>query len=239
MVGALCAAGEAVKMKLDRIISLATLGTSVVALLLVLKKPQPVAPVIPSASVAANAQSFSEKLEKFEQAQAQGQPGAEVRLTGPEVTAAIAQAAGVLPQAAGSMERGNEALPTASGSSAPTKPSTTTNDGAGGLLSGDLGPGTPNVKDYQVNFEGDQVVGQFLTQVAGKDVWVTVKGHLGSKDGYATFDPTEFKVGDLNVPVSLVNDQLQKKLLEQRDRLKLPDSVSNLKVENSEVVMSK
>ena len=96
-----------------------------------------------------------------------------------------------------------------------------------------------NVKDYQVNFEGDQVVGQFLTQVAGKDVWVTVKGHLGSKDGYATFDPTEFKVGDLNVPVSLVNDQLQKKLLEQRDRLKLPDSVSNLKVENSEVVMSK
>ena len=65
-----------------------------------------------------------------------------------------------------------------------------------------------------------------------------MKGHLGSKDGYATFDPTEFKVGDLNVPVSLVNDQLQKRLGEQRDRLKLPDSVSGLKVENGEVVLS-
>jgi hypothetical protein len=226
-------------MKLDRIISIATLGTSVVALLLVLKKPQPVAPVMPPAAVAANAQSFSEKLEKFEQAQPQGQSGAEMRLSGQEVTAAIAQAAGILPQAAGSMERGSEALPLTPASSANAKPSGAPNDGAGGLLSGDIGQGEPNVKDYQVNFEGDQVVGQFLTQVAGKDVWVTVKGHLGSKDGYATFDPTEFKVGDLNVPVSLVNDQLQKKLLEQRDRLKLPDSVRDLKVENSEVVVSK
>ena len=71
--------------------------------------------------------------------------------------------------------------------------------------------GQPTVKDYQVNFEGDEVKGQFLTQVAGKDVWVTLKGHLGSRDGYATFDPTEFKVGDLNVPVSLVNDALTEK----------------------------
>jgi len=49
--------------------------------------------------------------------------------------------------------------------------------------------------------------------------------------------PTEFKVGDLNVPVSLVNPALQKKLAEQRDRLKLPDGVGKLKVENSELVM--
>ena len=80
--------------------------------------------------------------------------------------------------------------------------------------------------------------GQFLTHIAGKDVWVTLSGHLGSKDGYATFDPTEFKVGDLNVPVSLVNDALQKKLGEQRDRLKLPDNVGGMKVENGELVMT-
>ena len=94
------------------------------------------------------------------------------------------------------------------------------------------------MKDYQVNFEGDEVKGQFLTQVAGKDVWVTLKGHLGSRDGYATFDPTEFKVGDLNVPVSLVNDALQKRLMEQRDRLKLPENVGGIKVENGEVVLT-
>jgi len=223
-------------MKIDRIISIATLTTSVVALVLVLKRPQPVAPALPAKAVAANAQSFNDKVDQFQQAQAQGQPGAEVRFNGQEITAAIAQAAGAIPSAGI-----NEASGASGGNAAGAAKTSSTSAAstAGGLLSGDLGPGEPNVKDYQVNFEGDQVVGQFLTQVAGKDVWVTVKGHLGSKDGYATFDPTEFKVGDLSVPVSLVNDQLQKKLLEQRDRLKLPDSVSNLKVENGEVVLSK
>jgi hypothetical protein len=105
-------------------------------------------------------------------------------------------------------------------------------------LSAEFGSGQPDIKDYHVNFEGDLVKGQFLTQIAGKDVWVTLEGHLGSKDGYATFEPTEFKVGELSVPVSLVNGPLQKRLREQRDRLKLPDSVGGIKVENGEVVLS-
>jgi len=96
----------------------------------------------------------------------------------------------------------------------------------------------PNILDQQVSFDGDQVHGQFLTTIAGKNVWITVSGHLGSKDGYATFDPTEFKVGDLNIPVSLVNDALQKRLAEQRGQLKLPDNVGGLKVENGELVLT-
>ena len=100
-----------------------------------------------------------------------------------------------------------------------------------------IGSAAPTIKDQQVSFDGDLVHGQFLTEVAGKDVWITVSGHIGNKDGYATFDPTEFKVGDLNVPVSLVNPALQKKLSEERDRLKLPDNVGGVKVENGELVM--
>jgi hypothetical protein len=88
-----------------------------------------------------------------------------------------------------------------------------------------------------INMEGDVVRGQFLTEIGGKKVYVTVAGHLGAKNGYATFEPTEFKIGDLNVPVSLVNDTLQKKMLEQRDRLKLPDFVSDVKVENGELIV--
>jgi hypothetical protein len=94
----------------------------------------------------------------------------------------------------------------------------------------------PNIKDYQVSMEGDLVRGQFLTQIAGKDVYVTLAGHLGAKDGYATFDATEVKVGDLSVPASLVSGVLQKKLAEQHDQLKLPDNVRDLKVENGELV---
>ena len=208
------------KIKFDRLISIATLTTSVVALILVLKKPTPVATPLPSPAVAANAQSFEQKMQQLDEARAQGQSGAEVRLNAQEVAAAIAQASGMMSPATGSV--GSQST-----SSDSTNP-----------LSGDLGPGEANVKDYQVNFEGDVAKGQFLTHIAGKDVWVTLEGHLGSKDGYATFDPTKIKIGDLEIPVSLVNDQLQKRLAEQRDRLKLPDSIGGIKVENGEVVLT-
>ncbi len=219
------------KIKLDRIISIATLMASCVAIVLVLKKPAPVAQPQTPAAIAANAQSFGQKMEQFEQAAqqpasassvnyqtapAQNQPSipssaqrkAEVHLNSDEVGAALAQAVGAAGAGAGELSPDSN-----------------------------LGGGEPNIKDQRVNFEGDTVHGQFLTEIAGKDVWVTVSGHLSSKDGYATFEPTEFKVGDLNVPVSLVNPALQKKLSEQRDRMKLPENVGGLKVQNGELVM--
>jgi hypothetical protein len=196
-----------------RIISAATLLSSLIAIFLVLKKPQPVAHPQPVAAAAASAQSFQDKLQQLDRAKQPGEAPAEIHLSSDEVSAAIAQAAGAIPSVAGS-------------SSEPASPDVVST------------AGQPEVKDYQVNFSGDVVRGQFLTQVAGKDVWVTLAGHLSSDDGYATFAPTEFKVGDLNVPVSLVNDALQKKLIEQRDRLKLPDNVGGIKVENGELVMT-
>jgi hypothetical protein len=206
-------------MKVDRIISIATLLTSVVALVLVLKKPAPVALPLPAAAAAEKAQSFQEKMQQLDQPKDPSQPPAEVRVSADEVSAAIAQAAGAIPAVAAGQSSSEPSSGTPSVDSA-------------------IAAGAPEVKDYQVNFDGDVAHGQFLTQVGGKDVWVTLSGHLGSKDGYATFDPTEFKVGDLNVPVSLVNEALQKKLLEQRDRLKLPDNVGGIKVEDGQLVMT-
>jgi hypothetical protein len=210
------------KFKLDRVISIATLLASLVAIVLVLKKPAPVAAPQAPASIAANAQSFDQKMTELEQAAQQSQirggsqssaaggyqiPKTEVHINSNEIGAVLAQSLGT----------------------------------AGGItnLSPDssIGGGAPAIKDQRVSFEGDVVHGQFLTEIAGKDVWVTVSGRLGEKDGYATFEPTEFKVGDLNVPVSLVNPALQKKLAEQRDRLKLPEFVGDVKVQNGELVM--
>jgi hypothetical protein len=221
------------KFKLDRIISIATLIASLVAIILVLKKPVPVAPHQTPAAIAANAQSFDQKLEQLQQASQRATretlqapqpqsaepavaptappaapPKSEVRLSSDEVGAALAQALGAT-----------------AGSTANLSPDS------------NIGSEAPTLKDQQVSFDGDVVHGQFLTEIAGKDVWVTVSGHLASKDGYATFDPTEFKVGDFDVPISLVNPALQKKLAEQRDRLKLPDYVGGVKVENGELVM--
>ncbi len=216
------------KFKIDRIISIATLVASLVAIVLVLKKPAPVAHSQAPAAIAEHAQSFDQKMAQFEQATQQpagsvssetsqqmaspastpvaASPKAEVHINSDEISAVIAQSLG--------------------------------NAGAAGLTpDSSLGGAAPTIKDQQVSFDGDLVHGQFLTEIAGKDVWVTISGHIGDKDGYATFDPTEFKVGDLNVPVSLVNPALQKKLGEQRDRLKLPDNVGGVKVEHGELVM--
>lgn len=231
------------KLKVDRIISIATLIASLAAIVLVLKKPTPVAHPQTPAAIAANAQSFGQKMEQFDRetdtsskpalndnsqtvndsisAQSTAQNNASGLPSNPTPAAAQSKAevhlnsdeiSAVLAQAAGA-------------TSGELTPNT------------NLGSGEPNIKDQQVSFEGDTVHGQFLTEIAGKDVWVTVSGHLSSKDGYATFEPTEFKVGDLEVPVSLVNPALQKKMLEQRDRMKLPDKVGGLKVENGELVL--
>lgn len=108
-----------------------------------------------------------------------------------------------------------------------------------GVPTADLGQ-VPN-QAPQVSFEGDQVRGIFPTQIYGKDVYVTVAGKLGSQNGYATFDPTEFKLGDLTVPVSFVNGALQKKLADpaNHEKLKLPDFVADVRVINSQLVVTR
>jgi hypothetical protein len=189
----------------------------VFTLVLVLRRPAPVAvPATP-----ADAQSLQQKLNRLEQPKPSGEGESDVRMNAGEVNAALAQAAGLLPAAAPT-----SAAAPANGPSTPAAPS--------GPM--EFPGAVPNIKDYQVSMDGDVVRGQFLTQIAGKDVYLTLAGHLGSKDGYATFDATEVKIGDLSVPASLVNEVLQKKLAEQRDQLKLPANVKDIRVENGELV---
>jgi hypothetical protein len=248
-------ARDFMKIKIDRIISIATLTASLVAIFLVLKKPAPVAHPQNPAAIAANAQSFDEKLEKLELASVQHGTGlkAPPAQSAPQSTG---QSVSLSPNgsyaAPSPISDSPESVATTSVLAAPGKAEVHVNsDEVGAALaqalgavgSGELSPdtnlgsGQPAIKDQQISFDGDLVHGQFLTEIAGKDVWVTVSGHLASKDGYATFDPTEFKIGDLSVPVSLVNPSLQKKLAEQRDRLKLPDYVGDVKVQNGELVI--
>jgi hypothetical protein len=218
------------KFKLDRIISIATLVASLIAIYLVLKKPAPVAQTQPAAKVEANAQSFDQKMAQFEQAAAQTtQQG--FSSGSPETTQAVAQPSSTSSNPKAEVHINSDEI------SAVLAQSLGNAAGAGLSPTSNVGSGAPTIKDQQVSFDGDLVHGQFLTEIAGKDVWVTISGHIGDKDGYATFDPTEFKVGDLNVPVSLVNPALQKKLAEERDRMKLPDNVGAMKVENGELVM--
>ncbi len=210
------------KIRLDRIISIATLLAAMVAIFLVLKRPAPVVQVQVPAATTVAAQPSGQQMEQREQVAPQALPASSGNYA---ATPAQNQTSTQNQQAAAS-------------SSAPAKAESHSDSGGiGALLSqaagaaglaglspeANVGDGEPTIKDQQVTYEGDVVHGRFLTEIAGKDVWVTISGHMGSKDGYATFEPTEFKVGDVSVPVSLVNPALQRKLAEQRDKLKLPD----------------
>jgi len=205
--------------KLDRVISIATLVASVVAITLVLRRPAPVAQ--PQTTVVSTPQSAAAGQNAAQSPQQpQASPSSDSKpAAGQVATQPAAQAA---PSATAPAAKTD--LPSTDGLSAMIAK---TLGGAGAAsLSPDsnLGSGEPNIKDQQVTMEGDIVHGRFLTEIGGKDVWVTISGHMGEKDGYATFDPTEFKVGDTEVPVSLVNPVLQRKLAEERDRLKVPNN---------------
>ena len=200
--------------KLRRIISAVVLVLLIVVLFLMFHRPAPLAEPMPPAAVAANAQSFQQKLSQLEppatDADASAPPSApeEVRFTGDELQAALVQSNG-------------------SGAAAPTNLQTPTGEQINLQ-------GAPVVR-----LENDIVKGQFQAEVAGQKVYVTVAGHLGAKDGYATFEPTEFRIGDMKIPVSMVNAQLQKKMAEQRERMKLPDFISDIAVVNGELVIKK
>lgn len=218
------------KFKLDRIISIASLLVSLVLVVLVLKRPAPVAQRQAPAAIAQHAQSFDQKMAEFQQATQQANPS--------DGSASTASTPDAQPAPAASSDTTANAKPEVHINSDEIDAVLAQSLGTAGLTpDSNVGSGAPTIKDQQISFDGDLVHGQFLTEVAGKDVWISLSGHIGEQNGYATFDPTEFKVGDLSIPVSLVNPALQKKLAEQRDRLKLPDNVGGMKVENGELVM--
>jgi hypothetical protein len=208
-------------MKLDRVISLATLVAAMVAIVLVLKRPAPVVQSQPAAPAAVHANSSDASTAQAEATVERAPVGGTNESAKTAVPSTTAPATQPTPQAVTASPKADSHADEISSMVAKMLGGT-----GGGALTPDsnVGSGEPNIKDQQVTTDGDLVHGRFLTEIGGKDVWVTISGHMGEKDGYATFDPTEFKVGDTEVPVALVNPLLQKKLAEERDRMRIPSS---------------
>ena len=214
-----------------RIFSAVMLLGCVVTLYQLFSKPQPVAAPQEPSVAKANAALFDQKLQRLETPRTTGDTAAEVHFSSDEVSAVIAQSTS---SPAPTLPDRTSTISTPALAPDSTKPVSTPQSSPDASIS----PGQVEVKGYEVKLEGDVARGQFVTQIAGKDVFVTLAGHLGSQDGYVTFDPTEFKIGELSIPVSLINSALQKKLAEQREQLKLPQGIASLRVENSELVIT-
>jgi hypothetical protein len=199
-----------------KILRWCVLAVLLLVLVLLLKKPAPVAAPMTATEVKEKAGEFRARINDLETSHSRGEP-AEARFTADEVNAAFQQSAA-----------DQVATPVPS-----PMPQTQTPAAAQ-----ELEP-LPQVRTVQIAFEGDHLTGQFVTNVYGKDVYLTVTGKVGVKDGYATFEFTEAKIDSLPVPVSLLNPRLQEKLQEpeNREKLRLPDYVAGLRVENGRLVI--
>jgi uncharacterized protein YpmS len=101
-------------------------------------------------------------------------------------------------------------------------------------------PGAPAaLKTATVHLEADKFVGTFTVNVGGKDLYVTLGGKVSVNNHALQFTPTEVKMGSLPVPLSAVESTLRERLNapEFRDRMTLPDSIKDVRIENGELVV--
>lgn len=194
--------------KIFRLIVLAGL---IVVLGLMIQRPEKIARNLPAPVAKQRNDEFQAKLDELERAHGRAEI-AEARFTAEEVNAAFQQ---------GRTE------------TAPTQPLAAANQSAASSDS------AADITTTEIAFVDDQATGQFVVHAPGKDLYVTISGRIGAVDGYATFEFTRAKIGDMPVPVSILNPRLQAKLQEPetRQKLKLPDYIAALRVENGQLVV--
>jgi hypothetical protein len=212
-----------------------------------LKRPPAPAPAVAAEKVSANAEQFNAKLEELRSATEHGESGKEVGFTSDEVNSFIADASARAaqpqpqPQAEPMPAEGVQAAAPVT-ADAPSQ-SASEEQGQAAQASGApldaaaIAQVRAAIRQSQLAFEGNEVVAQAVVQRYGQDIVVTVRGTLGVRGGYLEFNPTGFKIGSLAVPVSMVEERLKAKLAEpeNREKFKLPDFISDLRVENGQL----
>jgi hypothetical protein len=189
----------------------------VVVIFLMLKKPPAVAEAMAPEAVKQHSDEVQTKLADLEQAHQRGE-ASEARFSSEEINAVFQHGQN---EPAGA----SAAQPTPTGGS---EQNAATPEQA------------PEINTTRVAFAGDHATGQFVVRgPGGKDIYLTISGKIKAVNGYAGFEFTEGKIGDMPVPISLLNARLQEKLEEPETRLKLklPDFVADIRVENGQLVM--
>jgi hypothetical protein len=95
-----------------------------------------------------------------------------------------------------------------------------------------------NVKDVKVQLVGDRVRAYVVFDVHGKDMTLQLEGKLGADNGFLRFEPVSGQIGALPIPQATLEAAVRKMMEspENREKLKLPSDISDLKIENGEVV---
>ncbi len=193
-------------------------------ILLLHKTPPPAVQSTPQAAARAE-----QKLEQVEQTVSQGQK-ATLRLDESEVNSYLASHLDLAKDAP---------TPSPLSSISAATPDATQNSPESGEPSpADVEQMRNSVKDVKVQMEGDQVRAYVVFDVHGKDMTLNLVGKLGSQDGYLKFEPVSGQIGSLPIPQSTLESAV-KRLMdspENREKLKLPADVSDMHIENGQLV---
>jgi hypothetical protein len=110
------------------------------------------------------------------------------------------------------------------------------------------GPGSPtpedvekmrsSVRDVKVTMADDRVKAYVVFDVHGKDMTLELEGKLGATNGYLQFQPVSGHIGSLPIPQSTLETAVQRLMEspENREKLRLPPDISDLHIENGELV---
>jgi hypothetical protein len=206
--------------------------------LMLRKSPPPVVETSPQAAARAE-----QKLEQVEQAVSNGQP-ATMRMDQTELNSYLGShldiasnsspgptPAQVRPAAQSADARGTSATAASSGTPLELQP-------PAGTSAEQIEQVRSSVKDVKVELIEDRVRAYVVFDFHGKDMTLQLEGKLGAEDGYLHFEPVAGQIGSLPIPRSTLEAAVARMMEspENRERLKLPNDMSGLKIENGEVV---
>jgi len=97
-----------------------------------------------------------------------------------------------------------------------------------------------NVRDVKIQLIDDRVKAYVVFDVHGKDMSLQLEGRLSVQNGYLNFEPVSGQIGSFPIPQSALESAVRrlKESPENREKLKLPPQIADLRIENGEVVAS-
>jgi hypothetical protein len=206
--------------RIFRIIRWTTYVFALVTIVLMFHKaPPPLVETSPQAAARAEG-----KFEQVERTVASGQP-ATLRMDETELNSYLAAHLG-LP--------GNGPAKTAPGGGAQGAPNNAS------PTPQEVGQMRSNVRDVKVQLIDDRVKAYVVFDVHGKDMTLQLEGRLSAQNGYLHFEPLSGEIGSLPIPQSTLESAVQRLMdsPENREKLKLPSEISDLRIQNGEVVAS-
>src|SRR5713226_5972953 len=210
-----------------RIFRWTTYAAAIVTLLMVFHAAPP--PVIATSPQAAA--RVEQKVEAVEQAVAGGQ-SATLRLDQTELNSYLASHLDISPSPA-AVSSTPQSAPGAGSDGATAGVPTPT-----GTNAEQVEQVRSSVRDVKVELVDDRVRAYVVFDFHGKDMTLQLEGRLGASNGYLHFEPVSGHFGSLPIPQSALETAVQKMMEspENREKLKLPREISDLRIENGELL---